>query len=108
MTRRRRRVHRIGAGSGARPGGRPRRNGTLSPWETEVLNLLGAANRAQALMTAIHYGLARYSGTASYAWDHSHANRVIGTFRPRVADEAVGRTGAALCRFRPRTPRSAA
>ena len=56
--------------------------------------------RAQALMTAIHYGLIRYTGTASYDGDHPYGNRVIGTFRPRVASEAAGRTGAALCRFR--------
>lgn len=48
------------------------------------------ANRAQALMTAIHYGLIRYSGAASYDGDQSHGNRVIGTFRPRVASEPAG------------------
>ena len=53
-------------------------------------------------MTAIHYGLIRYSGTASYDGDNACGNRVIGTFRPRVASErAVARTGAALCRLRP-------
>jgi len=52
-------------------------------------------------MTAIHFGLIRYSGTASYDGGHSGGNRVIGTFRPRAASEPAARTGAALCRFRP-------
>jgi len=69
---------------------------------------LGAGNRAQALMTAIHYGLIRYSGTAAYdgpAGEHSPGQCVIGTFRPRAASAAPGRAGAALCRFRPAHPR---
>ena len=73
---------------------------TAKTYVARLYEKLGAANRAQALMTAIHYGLIRYSGAASYDADQSHGNRVIGTFRPRVASEAVGRTGAALCRFR--------
>ena len=51
-------------------------------------------------MTAIHFGLIRYSGAASYERDHSGGNRAIGTFRPRAASEPAERTGAALCRFR--------
>ena len=81
---------------------------TAKTYVARLYEKLGAANRAQALMTAIHYGLIKYSGTASYDGGLSHANRIIGTFRPRVASEAVGRTGAALCRFRPVNPRSAA
>jgi hypothetical protein len=60
-------------------------------------------------MTAIHYGLIRYSGTASYdgpSGEHSPGQRVIGTFRPRAAGTAPGRAGAALCRFRLGTPRA--
>lgn len=74
---------------------------TAKTYVARLYEKLGAANRAQALMTAIHYGLIRYSGTASYDGNHSYGNRVIGTFRPRVASEAAGRTGAALYRFRP-------
>jgi DNA-binding NarL/FixJ family response regulator len=73
---------------------------TAKTYVARLYEKLGAGNRAQALMTGIHYGLIRYSGTASYARDPFHENRVIGTFRPRVASEAAGRTGAALCRFR--------
>ena len=74
---------------------------TAKTYVARLYEKLGAANRAQALMTATHYGLIRYSGTASYDGDHSCGNRFIGTFRPRVASEAAERTGAALCRFRP-------
>ena len=74
---------------------------TAKTYVARLYEKLGAANRAQALMTAIHYGLIRYSGTASYGGDQSGGNRVIGTFRPRVASEPAERTGAALCRFRP-------
>jgi hypothetical protein len=81
---------------------------TAKTYVARLYEKLGAANRAQALMTAIHYGLIRYSGSASYDGDHSCGNRVIGTFRPRMASEAAGRTGAALCRFRPTHRTSAA
>jgi DNA-binding NarL/FixJ family response regulator len=73
---------------------------TAKTYVARLYEKLGAGNRAQALLTGIHYGLIRYSGTASYDGGPSHGNRVIGTFRPRVASEAAGRTGAALCRFR--------
>jgi DNA-binding NarL/FixJ family response regulator len=63
---------------------------TAKTYVARLYEKLGAANRAQALMTAIHYGLIRYSGTASYDGDHSYGNRVVGTFRPRVAGEALG------------------
>jgi DNA-binding NarL/FixJ family response regulator len=81
---------------------------TAKTYVARLYEKLGAANRAQALMTAIHYGLIRYSGTASYDGDHPYGNRVIGTFRPRAASEALGRTGAALCRLRPAHRTSAA
>src|SRR5215468_8413772 len=74
---------------------------TTKTYVARLYEKLGAANRAQALMTAIHYGLIRYSGTASYDGDDPCGNRVIGTFRPRVASEPAAQTGAALCRFRP-------
>jgi len=73
---------------------------TAKTYVARLYEKLGAGNRSQALMTAIHYGLIRYPGTAAYDGDHSYGNRVIGTFRPRVASGAAGRTGAALCRFR--------
>jgi DNA-binding NarL/FixJ family response regulator len=47
-------------------------------------------------------------GAASYDGDHPYGNRVIGTFRPRVASDALGRTGAALCRLHPAHRTSAA
>lgn len=68
---------------------------TAKTYVARLYEKLGAANRAQALMTAIHYGLIRYSGTASHDGDHSYGNRVIGTFRPRVASEPAAQTGAA-------------
>jgi DNA-binding NarL/FixJ family response regulator len=74
---------------------------TAKTYVARLYEKLGAGNRAQALMTAIHFGLIRYSGTASYDGDHPGGNRVIGTFRPRAASEPAARTGAALCRFRP-------
>jgi DNA-binding NarL/FixJ family response regulator len=74
---------------------------TAKTYVARLYEKLGAGNRAQALMTAIHFGLIRYSGTASYDGGHSGGNRVIGTFRPRAASEPAARTGAALCRFRP-------
>ena len=39
---------------------------TAKTYVARLYEKLGAGNRAQALMTAIHYGLIRYSGTASY------------------------------------------
>src|SRR5262249_9990161 len=77
---------------------------TAKTYVARLYEKLGAANRAQALMTAIHYGLIRYSGAASYDGDHSPGNRGIGTFRPRMASETVGRTGAALCPIPLRAP----
>jgi hypothetical protein len=55
---------------------------TAKAYVARLYEKLGAANRAQALMTAIHFGLIRYSGAASYERDHSGGNRVIGTSAP--------------------------
>jgi DNA-binding NarL/FixJ family response regulator len=82
---------------------------TAKTYVARLYEKLGAGNRAQALMTAIHHGLIRYSGTASHdgpAGGHSRGEPIIGTFRLQVAGAAPGRPGAALCRFRPARPRA--
>ena len=61
---------------------------TAKTYVARLYEKLGAANRAQALMTAIHHGLIHYQDTASYdrsTRDDPSETRAIGTFRPRVA-----------------------
>ena len=61
---------------------------TAKTYVARLYEKLGAANRAQALMTAIHHGLIQYQDTASYdrsTRDDPSETRAIGTFRPRVA-----------------------
>ena len=61
---------------------------TAKTYVARLYEKLGAANRAQALMTAIHHGLIHYQDTASYdrsTRDDPSEKRAVGTFRPRVA-----------------------
>ena len=61
---------------------------TAKTYVARLYEKLGAANRAQALMTAIHHGLIHYQDTASYdrsTRDDPSEKRAIGTFRPQVA-----------------------
>jgi DNA-binding NarL/FixJ family response regulator len=84
---------------------------TAKTYVARLYEKLGAANRAQALMTAIHHGLIQYSGSASYEGPTGHdarAKRVIGTFRPHPASAAAGRTGVALSRAAGRSRRHGA
>ena len=61
---------------------------TAKTYVARLYEKLGAANRAQALMTAIHHGLIQYQDTATYdrsTRDDPSEKRAVGTFRPRVA-----------------------
>jgi DNA-binding NarL/FixJ family response regulator len=75
---------------------------TAKTYVARLYEKLGAANRAQALMTAIHHGLIQYQDAASScagpAGDDPHGKRVLGTFRPRAASASPGRASVALGR----------
>src|SRR5262249_9758089 len=78
---------------------------TAKTYVARLYEKLGAGNRAQALMTAIHHGLIQYQDTASYARptaDDPDGKHALGTFRPRAASTPAGRANVALGRSVPR------
>jgi DNA-binding NarL/FixJ family response regulator len=78
---------------------------TAKTYVARLYEKLGAGNRAQALMTAIHHGLIQYQDTASCARptaDDPHGKRALGTFRPRAASAPAGQANVALGGSAPR------
>ena len=71
---------------------------TAKTYVARLYEKLGAGNRAQALMTAIHYGLIRYSGTASY--DGTLSMRTASSDIPPPGGQRGSRGRVPRCRFR--------
>jgi DNA-binding NarL/FixJ family response regulator len=72
---------------------------TAKTYVARLYEKLGAANRAQALMTAVHHGLIQYEDTALHAGptrNARHGKRDHPALRPSVISASAGKASIAL------------